>query len=216
MRAEAERYRINDAVGNKGDINMYSFGLVYRFDNKTPAPITHVAPEPVASAPVACTPVSCAPVSCAPVACTPQPAVIVMSPPLPRKVVFSADSSADSLFDFGKTVINPIGQRALDKFAMELKGAEYSIITVTGHTDRIGSHASNMKLSERRAEAVKKYLVESAGVPASKITARGVNGKEPITKPSECKGKFATKKLIACLGPDRRVEVEVTGTRPSN
>jgi OOP family OmpA-OmpF porin len=214
LRLEAERYRINDAVGSQGDINLYSLGMVYRFGNKTPKPTTYV--EPVASAPVACTQVACAQVACSPVACTPQPAVVVMSPPLPRKVVFSADSSADSLFDFGKTVINPIGQRALDKFAVELKGAEYSIISVTGHTDRIGSHASNLKLSERRAEAVKKYLVESAGVPASKITARGVNGSENITKPSECIGKFATKKLIACLAPDRRVEVEVTGTRSSN
>jgi OmpA-OmpF porin, OOP family len=55
--------------------------------------------------------------------------------------------------------------------------------------------------------------VESAGIPAGKIAARGTDGSDPVTKPGECKGKKATKKLIACLQPDRRVEVEVSGTR---
>ena len=72
-----------------------------------------------------------------------------------------------------------------------------------------------MKLSTRRAETVQTYLVESAGIPAAKISARGVDGSDPVTKPGECKGEKATKKLIACLQPDRRVEVEVTATRAS-
>ena len=92
-------------------------------------------------------------------------------------------------------------------------GANFDLVTVTGHTDRIGSHAYNMKLSTRRAEAVKTYLVESAGIPAGKIAARGTDGSDPVTKPGECKGKNATKQLIACLQPDRRVEVVVSGTR---
>ncbi len=70
-----------------------------------------------------------------------------------------------------------------------------------------------MKLSTHRAEAVKTYLVESAGIPADKIGAKGVDGANPVTKPGECKGTKPTKKLIACLQPDRRVEVEVSGTR---
>jgi OOP family OmpA-OmpF porin len=69
-----------------------------------------------------------------------------------------------------------------------------------------------MKLSTRRAEAVKAYL-ESAGIPAGKIAARGTDGSDPVTKPGQCKGKKATPKLIACLQPDRRVEVEVSGTK---
>lgn len=98
-------------------------------------------------------------------------------------------------------------------FAADLRGANFDVITVTGHTDRIGSHAYNMKLSTRRAEAVKSYLAQSAGIPAGRIAARGTDGSDPVTKPGECKGKKATKALIACLQPDRRVEVEVSGTR---
>ena len=101
-------------------------------------------------------------------------------------------------------------------FAADLKGADFDDITITGHTDRIGSHAYNMKLSTRRAEAAKVYLVKSAGLPADKITIKGIDGSQPITKPGKCKGKNVTKKLITCLAPDRRVEVEVTATRTSN
>lgn len=206
MRVEAERYRINDGVGDHGDINMYSLGLVYRFGEKEqpPAPIAATPPPPVVAA-------APAPV----VAPEPQLVVVVVPPPAPRKVVFAADSSADSLFDFGKSNVKPTGQRVLDKFATDLKGANFEVITVTGHTDRIGSPAFNNKLSARRAEAVKDYLVASAGIPASKIVARGKGGTEPMTKPGECKGNKANKKLIACLGPDRRVEVEVAATRTS-
>jgi OOP family OmpA-OmpF porin len=200
MRVEAERYRIDDAIGNTGDVDMYSLGLVYRFGKKQkPDPVEKVVmPKPtvvVVQAPA------------------PPPEVIVVT--APRKVVFSADSDANALFEFGKTELKPTGKRALDKFAAELKGADYEVITITGHTDRIGSSASNMKLSTHRAEAVKAYLVGSAGIPADKIVTKGAGETQPLTRPSECKGKSATKKLVTCLAPDRRVEVEVTGTRPA-
>ena len=125
------------------------------------------------------------------------------------KVTFSADS----LFDFDKATVKPAGKQALGKFAGDLRGVNYDAIKVTGHTDRIGSHAYNMKLSTRRAEAVSAYLVESAGIPAGKIASKGVDGANPVTKPGECKGNKVTPQLIACLQPDRRVEVEVSGTR---
>ena len=148
----------------------------------------------------------------------PPPPVVVAAPPprrapVPTKVTFAADSSADSLFDFGKSTIKPGGKQALDKFSADLKGADFDVITVTGHTDRIGSPANNLKLSVRRADAVKAYLVDSAGIPASKIEAIGVGETHPITSHGECKGKKATKKLMACLAPDRRVEVEVKAER---
>jgi len=201
LRAELERYRINDAVGNKGDIDLATVGLIYRFGAKTPTPVVlapapapvYVAPEPVA-------------VQAAPV---PPPAPAPMPPPMPAKVTFSADS----LFDFDKATVKPAGQHELDKFAAELKGTRYDVISVTGHTDRIGTHAYNQKLSERRAEAVKTYLVSVAAIAPNKITAKGVDGSNPVTQPGDCKGKKASKALIACLQPDRRVEVEVSGTR---
>jgi OOP family OmpA-OmpF porin len=203
MRVEAERYRIDDAVGRKGDINMYSLGLVYRFDERKPAPVEKVvSPEPVVV--VVTTP-----------APPPQTVFVMVPPPPPKKVVFSADAGADALFGFGKSEVQPTGKRALDKFATELKGAKYEVITITGHTDRIGSNAANMRLSTRRAEAVRNYLITSAGIPADKVTAKGMGGSQHMTKPNECKGNKATHKLVTCLAPDRRVEVEVVATRTS-
>ena len=195
VRAEAERYRVDDAVGNKGDVDLFSVGLLYRFGRTAPiaaspppapAPIVASAPEP-----------------------TPPPPPPPPAPPPRKKVSFSADS----LFDFGKDTVRPAGKQALDNFAAELKGARFEVITVTGYTDRIGSQAYNMTLSTRRAESVKAYLVEAAGIPADKITTRGADGSGPVTKPDECTGKRRTPKLIACLQPDRRVEVEVEGTK---
>jgi OOP family OmpA-OmpF porin len=194
LRVEAERYRINDAIGNRGDVDMVSVGLVYRFGDKTSAPVARAA-EPVTYLP-------------------PPVAAIVPPPPppptpVPRKVSFSADS----LFAFDRADITPAGKLALGKFSSELAGTEYQQITVTGHTDRIGSHAYNLALSSRRADAVKNELVTAAGIPASRISTRGINGAEPVTKPGECVGTRITPALIACLQPDRRVEVEVSGTR---
>jgi OmpA-OmpF porin, OOP family len=64
-------------------------------------------------------------------------------------------------------------------------------------------------LSTRRAESVKAYLIET-GIPADKVIARGVDGEDPVTKPDGCPGRERTPRLIACLQPDRRVDVEVT------
>jgi OOP family OmpA-OmpF porin len=94
-----------------------------------------------------------------------------------------------------------------------LKGTQYEVITVNGYSDRIGSHEYNMRLSTRRAEAVRAYLVDTAGLPAGKVVARGLDGSDPVTKPNECVGEKRTPKLIVCLQPDRRVDVEVAATQ---
>jgi OOP family OmpA-OmpF porin len=193
LRIEAERYRINDAVGNKGDIDLYSVGLVIRFGRTEPAPVV----RPVAPAPVAA------------VVREPPPPPPPPPPPTRKRVSFSADS----LFDFAKDTVRPAGQVALDTFVAELKGAQFDVINVTGYTDRIGSHAYNMNLSQRRAESVKSYLVQTGGIPPDKVIARGADGDDPVTKPGECPGEKRTAKLIACLQPDRRVDVEVVGSR---
>ncbi len=196
LRAEAERYRVNDAIGNKGHVDLFSVGLIYRFGGRA-QPVQRVA----APAYVA-------------VAAEPAPAVVAPPPPpLPEppptmKVTFSADS----LFDFDKVNLKPAGRQQLDKFAADLRGVKYDAVAVTGHTDRIGAQGYNLKLSVRRADAVKAYLAES-GIPAGAILAKGVNGANPITQPADCKGSKPTARLIACLQPDRRVDVEVSGTR---
>ncbi|QIE29521.1 OmpA family protein [Caballeronia sp. SBC2] len=191
MRGEVERYRINDAVGNRGDIDLVSVGLLYRFGQKS-QPASPTSPEPVGPAPAA-----------------PEPVAVVPVPPSPKKVTLSADS----LFEFDKATLSSSGRQALDKLATELRGGNFDAITVTGHTDRLGPYAYNLALSTRRAEAVKAALVQSSGISASKVLARGVDGSNPVTNSSECRGTKATKRLIACLAPDRRVDVEATGIR---
>jgi OOP family OmpA-OmpF porin len=205
LRSEIERYRIDDAVGNKGDVDLVSVGLVYRFGAKTPTPVARqFTPEPVVLA-QAPTPA----VVVVPVVVPAQPAPPPPAPPVPVKVTLAADS----LFDFDSASVKPAGRLELDKLAADLRGVDFDVINVMGHTDRIGSHAYNQKLSTRRAEAVGIYLVESGGIPAQKISAKGVNGSDPVTKPGDCVGTKATKALIACLQPDRRVDVEVAGKR---
>nr|WP_295769838.1 outer membrane beta-barrel protein [Rhodoferax sp.] len=198
VRAEAERFRIKDGVGSNGDANYYSMSLVFPIGRHaaTPvvAPAVYVAPPP---------PPPPAPVMAPPP--PPPPAPVAM----PKRVQFSADS----LFAFDKAVIRPDGKTALDTFARNLQGSRYSMISVEGNTDRLGSDAYNQKLSQERADAVKAYLTASAGIDARKITSKGRGETNPVTKPGDCKGNKPSPSLIACLQPDRRVDVEVTGER---
>ena len=118
---------------------------------------------------------------------------------------------ADALFDFDKTVLRPAGRAALDDFVGEIKGIDPEMIMAVGHTDRFGSEAYNQRLSEQRVEAVKTYLV-SKDIEPNRIRAEGKGETQPVTKAGECDGSQSAK-VIACLQPDRRVEVEVVGTR---
>lgn len=124
-----------------------------------------------------------------------------------RKITFSAEE----LFDFDKAVLKPAGKAGLDKLTTEINGVDYESVLVSGHTDRLGKTQYNQKLSERRAGAVKAYLL-SKGIPDNRITSTGMGESKPVTKIDDCKGPVS-KKLIACLQPDRRVEVDVTGSK---
>ena len=126
---------------------------------------------------------------------------------LPQKINFSADA----LFDFDKADLKPEGKAMLDDLTRVLQDAKYEVILAIGHTDRIGSLQYNQKLSVRRAEAAKKYLV-GKGIEPNRIYAEGKGKTLPLTKPGDCKTKNR-KALIACLQPDRRVDVEVSGTK---
>jgi OOP family OmpA-OmpF porin len=133
-------------------------------------------------------------------------------PPAPKLAPEKVSFSADVLFDFDKAELKPEGKDALDGFVDKLRGVNYEVIVAVGHTDRIGTEAYNKRLSVRRAEAVKAYLV-SKGVPANKVYTDGKGKSDPVTKPGQCPGTRVTKALIQCLQPDRRVDVEVAGTR---
>ena len=117
---------------------------------------------------------------------------------------------ADALFDFDKSSLRPAGRATLDNFVDRIKGINPEAITTVGHTDRIGSSQYNQRLSEERAESVKAYLV-GAGIASSRVQASGKGETQPLTRDGECLSGSA--KVIACLQPDRRVDIELLGAR---
>lgn len=145
--------------------------------------------------------------------CTaPAPAAPAPAPaPVPTPTAEKVKLSADALFDFDKAVLKPAGKQRLNELAAQAKKIKLEVILAVGHTDRIGSEAYNKGLSERRAEAVKAYLV-SQGIEANRIYTEGKGKTQPVTG-SDCKSSLGRTALIACLQPDRRVEVEVIGTK---
>jgi outer membrane protein OmpA-like peptidoglycan-associated protein len=120
---------------------------------------------------------------------------------------------AEPLFSFDKSHVRSDQSSKLDEFVASLKGTHYDSISVIGYADRIGSEDYNQKLSERRANSARNYLVRQ-GIPAGKITAVGRGESEPVTGDS-CNGQRG-KSLIACLEPDRRADVSVNATKASN
>jgi OOP family OmpA-OmpF porin len=134
----------------------------------------------------------------------------VAQPEPPRMVIQKVSLSTDVLFDFDKAELKDAGKQKLDELASQIKDAKVDEIIVVGHADRIGSETYNEKLSEARAQSVKDYLAER-GAQTNVITAQGKGESAPVTG-DQCK-KMAGKKLIECLQPDRRVEIEVLGSR---
>jgi OOP family OmpA-OmpF porin len=136
-------------------------------------------------------------------------------PPAPKPVTEKVTLAADVLFDFDKAVLRPEGKAKLDDLVGKIKALNLEVVIAIGHTDRIGSKAYNQRLSERRAAAVKTYLV-SQGIEPNRIYTEGKGLTQPVKdcpNPSP-KGEIRnSKQLIACLQPNRRVDVEVVGTR---
>src|SRR5450830_996857 len=171
---------------------LVSLGGIFRFGAPAPMPVVAAA-EPAPAATVEPTPAPAAVVEPAPL-----PAVAACTPTFETVTV-----SADQLFGFDKYKLSNDGKAALDEVVAKLKAhPEFELVMVTGHADRIGSVAYNQKLSERRANAVKQYLV-AQGVEDSRLQAVGKGKSEPV---AECKGA-KSKKLIECLAPNRRVVI---------
>ena len=118
--------------------------------------------------------------------------------------------AADALFDFNKSTLRPEGKQKLDDVAAKADKLVLEVVIAVGHADRIGSAAYNQKLSEKRAASVKDYLV-SKGIPANRVYTEGKGSTQPVTKSGQCKGPKSAK-VIACLQPDRRVDIEIIGT----
>jgi OOP family OmpA-OmpF porin len=150
-----------------------------------PPPPPRVAPPPVVAPP-------------APPAPAPRPAPAPAAP-IQEKVTFAADA----LFDFDKAVLKPDAQAKLTDLVEKTKGVALEVVIAVGHADAIGASAYNQKLSIRRAEAVKDFLT-SKGIEKNRVYTEGKGSANPV----------ADNKTAAGRAKNRRVEVEVVGTRP--
>ena len=130
----------------------------------------------------------------------------------PKPAAEKITLAADTLFDFNKATLRADGKSKLDDVVGKLKGIKLEVIIAVGHADRIGADKYNQKLSEKRAEAVKAYLV-GKGVEPNRVYTEGKGEKQPVTGDKCGKSDKKTKQLVECLQPDRRVEIEVIGTK---
>ncbi len=192
---KATGFDANGTVGN----TLVNLGGIFRFGAPTPMP----AAEPATEA--------------APVAVEPAAPVVAEAEPAPAPVAEACKPSletvtiaAEKLFGFDKSKLQEGAKPILDEVAAKIKAnADIELIMVTGHTDRLGSDAYNQKLSERRANQVKAYLV-SQGVDAGRLQAVGKGESEPVVA---CEGVKGSKKLIECLQPNRRVVISAEKQR---
>ncbi|HHF3877000.1 TPA: porin OmpA [Haemophilus influenzae] len=129
----------------------------------------------------------------------------------PEVVSKTFNLNSDVTFAFGKANLKPQAQATLDGIYGEIAQINGAKVAVAGYTDRIGSDAGNLKLSQRRADTVANYFV-SKGVAADAISATGYGKANPVTG-ATCDQVKGRKALIACLAPDRRVEIAVNGTK---
>jgi len=182
-----------------GDTWKNSTGLCYRDSNWTPATAApdcdgaiKPAPAPVAAAPAP------APAPKAAPAPAPAPAAAAPAPAAASKVTYAADT----FFNFDKAVLKPEGKAKLDDLVSKIKSINLEVIIAVGHTDSVGSDAYNQKLSVRRSEAVKAYLV-SKGIEKNRVYTEGKGEKQPVADNKTAQGR----------AKNRRVELEVVGTR---
>ena len=188
----------------RGVIARNPFGLCWRTGYWTPADAVPGCDLPICVEPAKLENGKCVtpppPVAPAPAPATPAAPVAapVVAAPTSEKVSFSADA----LFDFDKAILKPEGKAKLDDLSSKLQGINLEVIIAVGHTDSIGTDAYNQKLSIRRAEAVKAYL-QAKGIESNRIYTEGKGESQPVTENKSAAGR----------AKNRRVEIEVVGTR---
>jgi OmpA-OmpF porin, OOP family len=189
--------------------------LCWRDANWTPATAAVgcdgaiVAPRAAAAAPASAARPSAAPA--APAASGARPAAPSAAAAAPRPAAPARPApaaatkvtyAADAFFDFNKSVVKPEGKAKLDDLAGKVKGINLEVVIGVGHTDSVGGDAYNQKLSVKRSEAVKAYLV-SKGIEKNRIYTEGKGEKQPVADNKTSEGR----------AKNRRVEIEVVGTR---
>jgi OOP family OmpA-OmpF porin len=185
----------------RGVIARNPFGLCWRTGYWTPADAVPGCDAPLCVEPERLENGKCVappPPVAAPAPAAPAPAPAPAPVPTSEKVSYSADA----FFDFDKAVLKPAGKASLDDLVSKLKDINLEVIIAVGHTDSVGTDEYNQKLSVRRAEAVKAYL-QSKGVEANRVYTEGKGEKQPV----------ADNKTAAGRAKNRRVEIEVVGTR---
>ncbi|MBY0455182.1 MAG: OmpA family protein [Burkholderiaceae bacterium] len=167
--------------------------LCWRDANWTPATAAQGCDGALVAAPAA--PAAPAVAPAVPAAAAPA---VAPAPAVATKVTYAADA----FFDFDKAVLKPAGKAKLDDLITKVKGVNLEVIIAVGHTDSVGSDAYNQKLSIRRSEAVKAYLV-SKGIDKKRVYTEGKGEKQPVADNKTKEGR----------AKNRRVEIEVVGTR---
>ncbi|TAN55825.1 MAG: OmpA family protein [Betaproteobacteria bacterium] len=192
--AQTSGYWTNPATNNAAWKN--SVGQCWRAGYWTPAMATQECDADLLPKPAPKPAVTPPPPPPPPAKPAPKPA------PKPKPVAEKVTLAADVLFDFDKSVLKPEGKSKLDDLAQKVKAINLEVVIAIGHTDSIGSDAYNQKLSVRRAESVKAYLV-SKGVEPNRIYTEGKGEKQPVASNKTKEGR----------AKNRRVEIEVIGTR---
>ena len=195
-------------VDGRNEIVKDPYNLCWRRGTWTPA-LAHCECDPDLIPRDVCFPPPPKPAAAPP----PPPAPVPVAPaPPPKPVTEKVTFAADVLFDFNQAVLKPEGKARLDDLVSKLQGVALEVIIAIGHTDPIGGASFNQALSVRRAEAVKAYLV-SKGIEPNRIYTEGKGLTQQIKKCPPVSATFTFKQQVECLAPNRRVEVEVVGTR---
>ena len=195
LASAAGAQEINNWRNASGEVWKNASGQCWRSGAWTPATAAPGCDGAVAPAPKAAPAPQAAP--------APAPAPAPKAAPAPAaasKVTYAADA----FFDFDKSVLKPEGKAKLDDLASKVKAINLEVIIAVGHTDSVGSDAYNQKLSVRRAEAVKAYLV-TKGIEKNRVYTEGKGEKQPVADNKTAEGR----------AKNRRVEIEVVGTRPN-
>ena len=175
---------INNWRNSNGDVWKNSAGECWRNASWTPATAAPGCDAAITAAPKAA---AAAPAPAA----APQPAAA-------SKVTYAADA----FFDFDKSVLKAEGKAKLDDLVAKIKAINLEVIIAVGHTDSVGTDAYNQKLSVRRADAVKAYLV-TKGIEKNRVYTEGKGETQPVADNKTTEGR----------SKNRRVEIEVVGTR---